>query len=502
MMTRTFLLCSFVAFAPQLAGAADLAVPATFPTIQGAIVAAQSGDRVLVAPGTYLEHIDFLGKAIEVVGVQGPTVTIIDGSSSDTVVRFVNDEGSASLLEGFTIRNGQPMLFGFGDDGGGIRCVDSDPTIRNNVIEDNVAFWTGAGIACWNSNAMIEGNEIRSNHFTCLIADAPCGDGAGIFISGGSPTIQGNLIHDNIAPRSGGAIHIQDASSVTMEGNRLLSNDGGNGGALTIRDTTASVANHLVAVNSANGFFSLTGHIPGTGGGIRVMGNSVVTFELCTVADNQALPGGSGGGLHVEPTATVAIHNSIVWGNMASAVPQLSGVTVVSYSDVEGGVAGLGNIDVAPAFVGVANGGYFLAHLATGQAVDSPCVDAGDPMTVPSGSTRSDGVDDGGTVDLGYHRGAATLNQFVRGDCSGDGTVNIADAIFELGQLFPIGTPPPLGCADACDGNDDGNMDLSDVVVLLNSLFGASPTPLPAPLVCGSDPTADGLSCAAFPACP
>ena len=41
-------------------------VPGDYPTIQGAIDAAFNGDAIVVAPGTYNETIDLLGKAIRI----------------------------------------------------------------------------------------------------------------------------------------------------------------------------------------------------------------------------------------------------------------------------------------------------------------------------------------------------------------------------------------------------------------------------------------------------
>ena len=55
-------------------------------SIQAAIAVALAGDRVVVAPGTYVEQIDFLGKQIEVIGLQGAALTIIDGNLSAPVV--------------------------------------------------------------------------------------------------------------------------------------------------------------------------------------------------------------------------------------------------------------------------------------------------------------------------------------------------------------------------------------------------------------------------------
>ena len=50
-------------------------VPADHATIQSAIDAANNGDSILVAPGTYVENINFKGKDITVTSSDGPEVT-------------------------------------------------------------------------------------------------------------------------------------------------------------------------------------------------------------------------------------------------------------------------------------------------------------------------------------------------------------------------------------------------------------------------------------------
>ncbi|MEM7164344.1 MAG: hypothetical protein AAF581_02715 [Planctomycetota bacterium] len=92
--------------------------------------------------------------------------------------------------------------------------------------------------------------------------------------------------------------------------------------------------------------------------------------------------------------------------------------------------------------------------------------------------------------------------QFERGNCDAMGSFNIADPIFLLSYLFPTGAPPTLSCEDACDGNDDGTLNLTDAVALLNALFATPPIALPEPLLCGADPSASALTCAAFASCP
>jgi hypothetical protein len=106
-------------------------------------------------------------------------------------------------------------------------------------------------------------------------------------------------------------------------------------------------------------------------------------------------------------------------------------------------------------------------------------------------------------IDLGsatFSFTVATAPIFRRGDCNGDASINIADAIGALAYLFgaPALTPP---CLDACDAGDDGALDIADAVHILSALFSGGPPP-PAPgYACGPDPTTDSLGCAGISGC-
>jgi hypothetical protein len=79
--------------------------------------------------------------------------------------------------------------------------------------------------------------------------------------------------------------------------------------------------------------------------------------------------------------------------------------------------------------------------------------------------------------------------RFRRGDCDGSGSVGIGDVIFGLGSLFGSGVES--SCPDACDVNDDGAVDPTDMIDTLNFLFLHGPRPeAPGPTSCGVDPTA------------
>lgn len=82
---------------------------------------------------------------------------------------------------------------------------------------------------------------------------------------------------------------------------------------------------------------------------------------------------------------------------------------------------------------------------------------------------------------------------FLRGDVSGNGSIDITDVIRILNHLF-AGSPNPV-CEDAADIDDDGRIVISDAIQLLGHLFNSGVAPSPPHPEPGIDPTPDGLQC-------
>ncbi len=89
---------------------------------------------------------------------------------------------------------------------------------------------------------------------------------------------------------------------------------------------------------------------------------------------------------------------------------------------------------------------------------------------------------------------------FRRGDCNQDGQMDITDVISTLDHLF-LGRYEPA-CMDACDTNDDQDVDITDAIAGLSHLFlGLTEPAPPGKETCGFDPTEDALGCEAFSPC-
>lgn len=113
-------------------------VPADQPNIQAGVVAALSGDTVLVAPGVYTGNgnrdIDFLGKNVVLLSQSGALATTIDCHGTEAeyhrAVYLHSNEGTASTIEGFTITGAFDSL-------GAISCVGTGLTIKRCIISGN-----------------------------------------------------------------------------------------------------------------------------------------------------------------------------------------------------------------------------------------------------------------------------------------------------------------------------------------------------------------------------
>ena len=338
--------------------AADLTVVAG-GSIQDQIDLAAPGDRVLVPAGVYVETIDFDGKAVTVLALAGPGSTIINGAGASPVVRFANGEGAASLLQGFTVTGGSAS---FG--AGGVSCgTGTTPTLRDCIIRGNTGK-RGAGVSGdpTMERCVVTANTSSLNHGggifgapvlrDCVVAMNTCtsADGGGLYVFGGNAVVEDSLFLDNravFANSHGGGIYVDSTGNL-------------------------DIRNSVVAGSLATG-----GVFAGYGAGLRVE-SSGSTMINCTVVQNTATGSSVSGGGIMGP---LLVLNSIVAANSGG---QVSGASI-SYSNVEGGYPGIGNVNLAPGFVD--ESGRDL-HLRAG----SNMIDMGSPLTFDA---------DGSVADLG-----------------------------------------------------------------------------------------------------
>lgn len=401
-------------------------------SIQYAINSSTDGDVVNVNDGTYFENINFSGLDIAVRSISGPESTTIDGGGNATVVAFQNDEQVTSVLDGFTVTNGTSEL------GGGIYISFSSPTITNCIITGNLATSTGGGIYTIYSsptitNCIISGNTASYGGGICtngspssptitnctISGNSASSWGGGFFIpmsstsiidstiSGNSayhgggiqtlespPTITNCTISGNLASSWGGGINITSNSEVTLTNCNIISNRADNyGGGISNKNSSSTITKCIIRGNTAfggGGIISehsstiitnciISGNSASYGGGIR-SGGSSPTFINSTTITNSTISrnyAGSGGGIYDVDSLT-SIINSILWEDHPDEVisnGSWASITI-TYSNIQGGWPGVGNINVDPVFVNERSaveapttaGDYHLR-------VSSPCID-------------------------------------------------------------------------------------------------------------------------------
>ena len=367
-------LLALVAGLAASAHAATINVPADFPTIQAAINAAVDNDEILVAPGTYPELVDFLGKTIILRSTGGAAVTTIDGTGfADSTVTIIGS-GAGTLLEGFTVIAGggkpdavDPFLTQGGalfvdtapvqivasvftggsvsDDGGAAIIIDSDATIDNCRFENSVADddlntnGDGGGLAI-NGILLTPTVTIRnstfSNNFTSddggglsiigadaiidgcnFVANRADDNGGGIFYLGAGGTLSNSEFFNNSADEGGG-VHLNTNGTPTMTGLNFTNNEatgpGPNGGGLYILAATASISDSTFTGNTSEG----------TGGAINVGSATsgtpgVLTVDNCIFTNNSATGSGDAGAIDISGSvANLTLLNSTFVGNSAT----------------------------------------------------------------------------------------------------------------------------------------------------------------------------------------
>jgi hypothetical protein len=148
-LTRLALISTVIAALAADAFAADRKVPsAAYPTIAAAVAAAQPGDRILVGPGVYQEHVVTATANLQFLGRQAIwDATLPNGTHGDCLT--VNAAGV--LVQGFSFRggnNGSTQVVVVGDGATVRKCYSRGPAA--------FVFVTGA-------RALVDGCRLFAN---------------------------------------------------------------------------------------------------------------------------------------------------------------------------------------------------------------------------------------------------------------------------------------------------------------------------------------------------
>jgi hypothetical protein len=209
-------------------------VPSEYPTIQGAVTAAETGDSILIAPGTYTGEYNrgtSVNQVLFIRGEGGAGAVIIDAENVSTGISFTSISAPAPLLQGITVRHGNPF---------GVYIYDASPLILDCSIED-----CASGIALFKYNGQMLGTTVNGcsangvkittgsvcDIRNCEIRDNGGGYGAGVQVISASPTFANCAIRGNSTTSSGGGVYAEYStvtlSDVIVSGNHATAEGGG-----------------------------------------------------------------------------------------------------------------------------------------------------------------------------------------------------------------------------------------------------------------------------------
>ncbi len=352
--------------------------------------------------------------------------------------------------------------------GAGIACInDSNALITRCAISDNVAGYGGAGICVNTSTPVItdclfSGNSLTDEYTyggamnnydsspvltNCAFIDNSASwEGGAIFNNWDCcPTLIGCTFINNEAGESGGAMSNGSAKprmvNCTFLGNRA----GTRGGAIN-----SSGANQALTITNCR-FAGNAATKSGADGGAMYNSSSGPTITNCTFSDNFAKDKGGAifnGGNNFGSNGNVAAKNCIFWGNSGTGqIYDEYSTTSVTYSGVQGGWAGAGNINSDPVFIDRGawvdvNDANEIVGADDPNAVwvdgdyrllyGSPCIDAGNNAAVPADAFDVD-ADANSTEPMPYDLDGYA--RIIDGDCNSTQIVDMGAYEFDFGRL-------------------------------------------------------------------
>jgi predicted outer membrane repeat protein len=419
-----------------------------YRTIGAAVEASQSGDTIVIMPGTYRgadnTNITIEDKVLTICSSDpnDPDVaaaTVIDCSA--TVAEFcraffvTSTESRANVtFAGLTMVNGIDAF-----EGGIVLGYEADLALINCTIYGSEVTWWGGGLYVEGGHAAVQGCAFRNNvslnrkggAISCknsVMEITDCtfesNEGNAIYANGSSLALSNCSFRENSGD-AGGAIYdfvsatlafesyltltscTFEKNSASLSGGALYAgyvpttitrcvftgNKATGGGAAIASDWTTSVVGNCLFIGNAAG---------GSGGAILNSHQGDAKVTNCTFTANSAA---SGGVIASELDSVTRISHCILWGNAASQGQNLSlgghatgqacscGITV-EYSDVQNGRNSVAKLSGCTLTWGAGNidaDPLFLGPLQDEGdyhlSPDSPCIDAGNSAFIPAAGT-------------------------------------------------------------------------------------------------------------------
>jgi hypothetical protein len=476
-------------------------------------------DGLTITGGIYNEHANpTVTNCIFSTGSSGYGGCVFNYYSNPNFVNCVFSGGRANAGGGMCNQYSNPTLTNctFSENktwggmmdlgGGGMKNYDSNPTLTNCTFIKNQASSRGGGMDNLRSSATL---------VNCTFTENSGGSGGGICNLGSIATLTNCTFSKNRtgAYNSGGGIYNEYKSSLSLSNCIFSENSSADGGGVWNRSDSVTLINCSFTGNSAhsssneygygggmytggnpmivNGIFSRNS-AEQAGGGMYIGGNP--TIINCIFSGNST--GEKGGGMYIRSWIAMLTNctfagnsaqngkalacatgiiggsgnakgtNCILWDGGDEIFCSVASQVQITYSDVQGGWIGEGNIDKDPCFAEIGywdpngtpedanddfwvDGDYHLKSQAgrwdadegrwTKDEVTSPCIDAGDP-TNPIGLEP---FSNGGIINMGAYGGTAEASKsyfgepvcetIVAGDINGDCKINLKDfAIMSL----------------------------------------------------------------------
>lgn len=324
--------------------------------------------------------------------------------------------------------------------GGAVYNYNSNPTVTGCTFTDNSAQNHSGAIRNFNSNALLTNCTFTEN-----VAST---DGGAIGNSQSSPTLTGCTFTENYAFNHGGAVYNnagtplltectfaentafagggidnQNSNAIITDCTFTLNSSEEYGAAINNNDSSPQITRCMFFLNMANDFGGgavcnwsgsptirncLFSHNYSSQWGAAVMNNksSLLLFN-CTFVQNTAGEGNALGFYSYlnDPPSSMQATNCIFWDGGDEIFKNEETDISITYSDIQGGWDGDGNIDADPLFVDVGMDDCRLLAV-------SPCIDAGDPAYVPvPDETDLDGSPRiiNGRIDMGAYEQSPSI---------------------------------------------------------------------------------------------